>query len=97
MSNQIGINETMAWTAPALCTNSRIFVLKILCTEFNDWKHGLYSKIKIHAEIGVLTCFACATHNNENWLSAVLAKRWLLRFVEQSLRAVGWFECVVVS
>ena len=41
MSNQIGVNKTMARTAPALCTNFCFVALKILCTEINDWKHAL--------------------------------------------------------
>ena len=50
MSNQFGINETMVSTAPALRTNSRFAALKILCTEINDWQHGIYCKIMAESE-----------------------------------------------
>ena len=34
-------DETMVRTASALCTYSRYFATKILCTQINDWQHGL--------------------------------------------------------
>ena len=33
-------------TAPALCTNSSFFALKIPCTEINDWQHDLQLVVK---------------------------------------------------
>ena len=62
-TNQVGISEMMVRTAPALCTNSRFFALKILCTEINDWQQLLYN-IRISMTI---------------WLSSLLMNNVSLR------------------
>ena len=57
MSHPISINEVMVRTAIALCTNTRFFKPKILCTEINDWKQDLDKKsfaLKLRCYMAIL-------------------------------------------